>query len=99
MAARKTDRASEIEKEEHMRNTHWGRWTFDPTGAYPSLDIPGYGIHTKNPYQVRLFPSGCDFPAFTAWLGHWVQHLQDKSWITPADLWNFVDASQEIYRG
>lgn len=58
-----------------------------------------YGIHTSHLYQVRLFPVGCDFPTFTAWLGGWVQHLQEKSWVTPDDLWNFVESAQEIYRG
>ena len=87
------------EKEANMRRQNWGRWTIDPTGEYPSLDIPAYGIRTKCPYQVRLFPTNCDFPTFVAWLGHWVQHLQEKSWITPADLWNFVEGAQELYRG
>jgi hypothetical protein len=71
----------------------WGRWTYDPTGEYASLDIESPGA----PYQVRLFPAGCEFPTFTAWLGHWVQHLQNKSWITPGDLWSFVDAAQDLY--
>jgi hypothetical protein len=75
----------------------WGRWTYDPTGEYASLDIKPYEP-TAAPYPVRLFPSTCEFPAFTAWLGHWVQHLQVKSWITATDLWNFVEASQELYR-
>ena len=82
-----------------MERKQWGRWTLDRTGAYSSLDIPNYGLHTANPYQVRLFRKGCDFHTFTAWLGGWVQHLQEKSWITRADLWNFVEAAQELYRG
>src|SRR5579864_2759625 len=77
---------------------NWGRWSLDPTGEYSSLDIPGYGIYTSHPHQVRLFPADCDFPTFTAWLGRWVQHLQGKSWITPDDLWNFVEGAQGIYR-
>jgi hypothetical protein len=87
--------------EEEMRTKkQWGRWTLDTEGAYHSLDIRPYANDGLNggPYEVRLFEQGGDFPAFTAWLGHWVQHLQEKSWLTPQDLWDFVDAAQDIHR-
>lgn len=87
----------ETEKDDAMRKGKWGRWTYDPTGEYASLDIDPYGNNCS--YQVRLFEKSCDFPKFTEWLGHWVQHLQEKSWVTPRDLWNFVDAAQDVYRG
>ena len=74
----------------------WGRWTMD-TKVYPSLDIcPYQGNNAK--YEVPLFKAGCDFPTFTAWLGRWTQHLQDKGWMAYKDLWDFVDASQDIFR-
>ena len=77
----------------------WGRWTYDPTGAYRSLDIQPYPENTAL-YQVPCWPEGCNFQKFTEWLGHWVQHLQvKKGWITATDLWNFVDAAQDLYRG
>jgi glycosyltransferase involved in cell wall biosynthesis len=81
--------------DEARKKKAWGRWTLDKE-AYPSLDIHPYPNNI--PYQIRLFQSGCDFPKFTAWLGHWVQHLQDKGWMSYKDLWDFVDASQTIYR-
>jgi hypothetical protein len=82
-------------EEEMRRKKQWGRWKLD-IEAYPSLDI--CPTPNSTPYQIRLFEGGCKFPAFTAWLGHWVQHIQEKSWISPQDLWDFVDAAQDIYR-
>jgi hypothetical protein len=81
--------------EETQKKKEWGRWKLD-IEEYPSLDI----CPTPNsaPYQIRLFERGCDFPTFTAWLGHWVQHIQEKSWLSPQDLWDFVDAAQDVYR-
>ena len=82
--------------EEMRTKKKWGRWTLDKK-VYPSLDIQPYS-HSKTLYEVPLFKRGCDFPAFLAWLGHWVQHLQLKGWITPSALWDFVDAVQDIHR-
>ena len=97
------DTAEDFERAEKETRTkkEWGRWRLDTEGAYHSLDIHPHdvngGIH-GGPYEVRLFERGGDISAFTVWLGRWVQHLQEKSWITPQDLWDFVDASQDIYR-
>jgi hypothetical protein len=82
--------------EESRRKKIWGRWTLDKKGEYPSLDIHPYPNGT--PYQIRLFKFGCEFSTFGAWLGHWVQHLQEKGWVSYKDLWDFVDAAQDIYR-
>lgn len=96
------DKPEDFERaEEEMRNKkEWGRWKLDTGGAYHSLDIVPYSNEglRGGPYEVQLFERGCDFPAFTAWLGHWTQHLQEKGWITPQDLWDFVDAGQDMYR-
>lgn len=82
--------------EEMKTKTKWGRWTLD-TEVLPSLDICPYpGNNAK--YEVPLFQAGCDFPIFTAWLGHWTQHLQEKGWCAHKDLWDFVDAAQDIFR-
>lgn len=82
-------------EEEMRRKNEWGRWKLDKE-AYPTLDIDP--APKSGPYQVRLFEPGCDFSTFTAWLGHWAQHLQEKGWLSPQDLWDFVDAAQDIYR-
>ena len=55
--------------EEMETKTTWGRWTLDKE-VFPGLDIcPYQGNNAK--YEVPLFQAGCDFPIFTAWLGHW----------------------------
>jgi hypothetical protein len=85
--------------EETRKKKAWGRWTLDKNGP-PSLDIhpyPNGGLH-GGPYEILLFPSGCDFGTFIAWLGRWTQHLQNKGWMSHKDLWDFVDASQDMYR-
>ena len=80
---------------ESATKTKWGRWTLD-TKLCPSLDICPYQNGAK--YEVPLFKRGCDWPAFLAWLGHWTQHLQEKGWVAYKDLWDFVDASQDLFR-
>jgi hypothetical protein len=82
--------------EEMRKKRKWGRWTLDKK-APPSLDIQPYS-HSSTLYPVPLFKRGCEFPRFTAWLGHWAQHLHEKSWMSHKDLWDFVDAAQDIYR-
>jgi hypothetical protein len=75
--------------------TQWGRWTLDKEDPW-SLDIQPYA-HSTTLYQIVLFKRDGDFPKFTEWLGHWVQHIQQKSWLSYKDLWQFVEAAQEIY--
>ena len=75
----------------------WGRWTLDVV-VCPSLDICPYPKQNNCKYEVPLFKAGCDFPTFVAWLGKWTEHLQKKGWMAYKDLWDFVDASQDIFR-
>ncbi len=78
-----------------LKKQKWGRWTLDQK-AHPSLDIEPFSNGSK--YEVRLFQRGCGFPAFLEWLGHWTQHLQVMSWMSYKDLWDFVQAAQDLYR-
>lgn len=81
--------------DEQQSKKTWGRWTLDED-APRSLDARPYT--NGSPYQIVLFKQGCGFPGFTAWLGRWVQHLQEKGWVSYRDLWDFVDAAQTIFR-
>jgi hypothetical protein len=86
------------EWEKMLARTKWGRWTIDKTTP-PSLDIFPDTPRNSTLYQVPLFGRGCGFSEYLGWLGQWTQHLQEKSWISPQDLWDFVAASQDIRRG
>jgi hypothetical protein len=85
----------EQEIERARTQTEWGRWTFDPD-VYATLDIRPYSAGTK--YEIRLFKAKCNWSAYLSWLGHWVEHLSGKSWLTDKDLRYFVEAANDLYR-
>jgi hypothetical protein len=76
------------------KKIQWGGWVLD--AAENTLDFPAYGA-CKVSYCVPLFASDASFTAYTDWLGHWVEHLSEKSWFTPRVLHDFVDAVQDIF--
>jgi hypothetical protein len=79
----------------------WGRWTFDPTGAYRSLDIQPYPKTSNTLCQIRCWPIDRGGPwrigSYKEWLGFWVHHLLTKDWVTPKVLFDFVSAAEDLY--
>jgi hypothetical protein len=61
----------------------WGKWKL----RFGSLVFDGG--HGDEFYVIRL-----EDITENTFLG-WVNHLFDKTWITPVDLWNFIWATRE----
>jgi hypothetical protein len=73
----------------------WGKWylnTFKPR----SLDIYPVGDRGCS-YEVILFGEGATWQEFLEWLGHWCEHLIEKRWMGPNEMFDFIRAAQSIY--
>ncbi len=78
------------------KKTVWGRWHLDEARHVLQLHAPK-STSLIAEIGLPIFPYGCTEEVFNAWLGSWLQDVHTSRETSYKDVWDFVDAAQDIY--
>lgn len=81
----------ETDLADRIKIGRWGRWRYDAACGALWFDRYGDGRDEENAYWVLLETAGRKH-----WADDWIWHLEEKSWVTDADLGAFVRAVLDL---